>query len=81
MGYKGLFAAKFIPGRPEGVAVFFKRDTFELEETKTVHVNDRAARTLKQGEFPSASEEVVLLAALRHKISDNLLVIGENNFS
>ena len=80
MGYEGLFAPKCLPGRPEGVAMFFKRVKFELEETKPVYVNEMAARTFKQGDFPKC-EEVVLLAALRHKISNNLLVIGEDTFT
>ena len=78
MGYQGL-APNCIPAPPESVAMFLRRDKFELEETKTYKVADLAARTFKQGEFPNCTE-VVLLAALRHKISDNLLVIGENQF-
>ena len=78
MGYQGL-APNCMQAPPESVAMFFRRDKFELEETKTFKVADLAARTFKQGEFPNCTE-VVLLAALRHKISDNLLVIGENQF-
>lgn len=77
MGYQAL-APNFMAAPPESVAMFFKRDKFELEETKTFLVNELAARMLKPGEFPNCPE-VVLLAALRHKISDNLLVIGEKN--
>lgn len=77
MGYKGLFASKRIP---EGVALFFRSDMFEMKETKTVYVDDQAACVFnKHDEFPSLSE-VVLLTALKHKSSSNLLVIGEDNF-
>lgn len=51
-----------------------------MKETKTVYVDDQAACVFnKQEEFPSLSE-VVLLTALKHKSSSNLLVIGEDNF-
>ena len=77
MGYKGLFASKRIP---EGVALFFRSDMFEMKETKTVYVDDQAACVFsKHEEFPSLSE-VVLLTALKHKSSSNLLVIGEDDF-
>lgn len=66
-------------GIPEGVAVFFKKDKFHLEETKTFHLNDLVTCTFKQTVLPKA-KEVVLLAALRHKISNNLLVVGKNVF-
>lgn len=79
IGYHGLFAPKCIPGRPEGVAIFFKRDKFKMEESNACHVKEHAARTFKQGEFPECSDVVVVLAALRHKISNSLLVIGENS--
>ncbi|KAL9959572.1 hypothetical protein ACROYT_G032903 [Oculina patagonica] len=72
--YEGLFAQKCM-GTPEGVAVFFKQAKFHLEETKTVHLNDLVACTFKQTVLPK-DKQVVLLAALRHKISNNLLVVG-----
>lgn len=75
MGYKGLFASKRIP---EGVALFFRSDMFEMKETKTVYVDDQAACVFnKHEEFPSLS---VVVPALKHKSSSNLLVIGEDNF-
>lgn len=66
-------------GTPEGVAVFFKQDKFHLEETKTFHLNDLVECTFKQSEIPK-DKQVVLLAALRHKISNNLPVVGKNGF-
>ena len=74
LGYDGLFAEKCM-GEPEGVALFFKSDKFHLEEMKSFHLNDLAAHTFKQTEIPKFTE-VVLLATLRHKITNNLLVVG-----
>lgn len=76
MGYQGMFAPKCKPGQPEGLAMFYKRDKFVLEETKTVHLNEQVPPSLKQSDA-----EIGLLAALKHTISDNLLVIGENTYS
>lgn len=56
--------------------MFYKRDKFVLEETKTVHLNEQVPPSLKQSDA-----EIGLLAALKHTISDNLLVIGENTYS
>lgn len=78
MGYDGRFAEKCM-GEPEGVALFFKRDKFHLEGTKTFHLNDLVARSFKHTEIPKFAE-VVLLATLRHKISNNLLVVGKRFF-
>ena len=78
-GYNGLFAPRCMPGRPDGVAIFFKQAKFEVEETKTCYVKEQAAQAFKHGEFPECSDVVVVLAALRHKISNSLLVIGENS--
>ena len=64
-------------GIPEGVALFFKRDKFHLEETKTFHLKDLAVHCFKQTATPKM-REVALLAALRHKISNNLLVVGKS---
>ena len=75
MGYDGYFAERCL-GEPEGVALFFKSDKFHLEETKSFHLNDLAARSFKQTEIPKFAE-VVLLATLRHKTSNNLLVVGK----
>ncbi|KAJ7331264.1 hypothetical protein OS493_020049 [Desmophyllum pertusum] len=74
LDYEGLFAQKSM-GIPEGVALFFKRDKFHLEETKTFHLKDLAVHCFKQTATPKM-REVALLAALRHKISNNLLVVG-----
>ena len=63
-------------GEPEGVALFFKREKFHLEEIKSLHLNDLAAHSFKQTEIPKFAE-VVLLATLRHKPSNNLLVVGK----
>lgn len=53
---------------------------FEMKETKTVYVDDQAACVFnKHEEFPRLSE-VVLLAVLKHKSSNNFIVIGEDNF-
>lgn len=78
LGYEGLFAQKCLE-IPEGVAVFFKQDKFHLEETKSFHLNDLAAWNFKQTPLPKV-KEVLLLAALRHKISNNLLVVGKDFF-
>lgn len=74
MGYDGHFAEKCM-GEPEGVALFFRREKFLLEEIKSLHLNDLAAHSFKQTEIPKFAE-VVLLATLRHKTSNNLLVVG-----
>lgn len=73
LGYEGLFAEKCM-GIPEGEALFFKKNKFHLQETKTVHLNDMAECTFKQAEIPQFWE-VVLLATLRHKLSNSLLVL------
>ena len=75
LGYDGHFAEKCM-GKPEGVALFFKTDKFHLEETKSFHLNDLAALSFKQTEIPKFAE-VVLLSTLRHKISNNLLLVGK----
>jgi len=80
-GYNGLFAPRCMPGRPDGVAIFFKQAKFEVEETKTCYVKEQAAQAFKHGEFPECSDVVVVLAALRHKISNSLLVIGTTHIS
>jgi len=74
LGYDGHFAERCM-GEPEGVALFFKRDKFHLEGMNSFHLNDLAARSFKQTEIPKFAE-VVLLATLRHKTSNNLLVMG-----
>lgn len=74
LGYDGHFAEKCM-GEPEGVALFFRREKFHLEEIKSFHLNDLAAHSFKQTEIPKFAE-VVLLATLRHKTSNNLLVVG-----
>ena len=63
-------------GEPEGVALFFKREKFHLEEIKSLHLNDLVAHSFKQTEIPKFAE-VVLLSTLRHKTSNNLLVVGK----
>lgn len=74
MGYDGHFAEKW--GEPEGVALFFRSEKFHLEEIKSFHLNDLATHSFKQNEIPNFAE-VVLLATLRHKTSNNLLVVGK----
>ena len=75
MGYDGHFAERFM-GEPEGVALFYNRDKFHLEETKSFHLNDLVAHSFKQTEIPKFAE-VVLLTSLRHQTSNNLLVVGK----
>lgn len=79
LGYDGHFAEKCM-GEPEGVALFFKREKFHLEEIKSFHLNDLAAHSFKQTEIPKFAE-VVLLATLRHKTSNNLLVVGTTHIA
>lgn len=73
LGYEGLFAKKCM-GIPEGEALFFKKNKFYLQETKTVYLNDMAECTFQHTEIP-LFWEVALLATLRHKLSDSLLVL------
>ena len=73
LGYEGLFAKKCM-GIPEGEALFFKKNKFYLQETKTVYLNDMAECTFQHTEIP-LFWEVALLASLRHKLSDSLLVL------
>ena len=61
-------------GIPEGVALFYKQDMFQLKETKTFHMNDLAECTFKQTEIPQF-KEVALFAALRHKLSNSILAL------
>ena len=75
MGYDGHFAEKCM-GEPEGVALFFRKEKFHLEEMKSFHLNDLAAHSFKQTEIPKFPE-VVLLGTLRHKSTNNLLVVGK----
>lgn len=75
LGYEGLFA-ECCMGIPEGAALFFKQDKFQLRETKSFHFNDLALHCFKQTQLPPICE-VVLLAALRHKLSNAVLAVGK----
>ena len=78
LGYKGMFAQKSqCTGRKVGVALFFKQDKFELEESKTLVINEIAAGVFTEVESNKFGE-VLILAALRHKNSNTMLLTGEN---
>ncbi|KAJ7376379.1 hypothetical protein OS493_034900 [Desmophyllum pertusum] len=74
LGYKGMFAQKSqCTGRKVGVALFFKQDKFELEESKTLVINEIAAGVFTEVESNKFGE-VLILAALRHKNSNTMLL-------
>ena len=76
LGYEGLFAKKSEhTGREEGVALFFKQDKFDLEESKTLVVDEIAADILAEAQSNKFGE-VLLLAALRHKDSNTVVLTG-----
>ena len=77
LGYKGLFMHKSpCTGRQEGVALFFKKDKFELEQSKTLVINDIASDASLEAECQKFGE-VVIFAAVRHKITNVVLVTGK----
>ena len=77
LGYQGLFVQKApCTGRQEGVALFYKRDKFDLKEARTLVINDIAADVLAQTEWKEFGE-VLILAALQHRTSGVVLVIGK----
>lgn len=75
LGYEGLFAQKsrFV----EGVALFFKKDKFDLEESKTPVINEIAKDIFKVAESNKFGEALIL-AALRHKESNTMMLTGTN---
>ena len=76
LGYEGLFAKKSQhTGRQEGVALFFKQDKFDLGESKTLLINEIALDILTDAESQKFGE-VLLLAALRHKNSNTMVLTG-----
>ena len=74
LGYEALYVESF--DRPEGVALAFKRDKFQLAKNSKVVMNDLAQRTFKQCDLP-LFDSAFLLAGLRHTVTNNLLVIGK----
>ena len=76
LGYEGLFTKKsHHTGRQEGVALFFKQDKFDLEESKTLFIDEIATDILAEAE-PKTFGEVFILAALRHKNSNTVVLTG-----
>lgn len=74
LGYEGLFAKKaHYTSRQEGVALFFKQDKFKLEESKTLFIDEIATDILADAE-PKTFGEVLILAALRHKNSNTVVL-------
>lgn len=71
LGYDGLFAKK----SQEGVALFFKQDKFDLEESKTLVIDEIVADILAEAQSNKFGE-VLLLAALRHKNSNTMVLTG-----
>ena len=81
LGYKGLFVQKArCTGLQEGVALFYKWDRFDLKEARKLVLSDIAAGILAQTECKEFGEAVIL-AALLHKNSGVVLVIGKTPFS
>ena len=78
LGYKGLFMQKSpCTGRQEGVALFFKKDKFELEQSKTLVINDIASDASLEAECQKFGE-VAIFAAVRHKMSDHNRISPSN---
>ena len=78
LGYEALFAKKsHHTGRQEGVALFFKQDKFDLEESKKLFIDEIATDILAEAE-PKTFGEVLILAALRHKNSNTMVLTGTN---
>lgn len=76
LGYEGLFAKKSQhTGRQEGVALFFKQNKFDFEESKTIVIDEIAADVLVKAESNKFGE-VLILAALKHKNSSNMVLTG-----
>lgn len=76
LGYEGLFAKKaHYTSRQEDVALFFKQDKFKLEESKTLFIDEIATDILADAE-PKTFGEVLILAALRHKNSNTVVLTG-----
>lgn len=76
LGYEGLFVKKSQhTGRQEGVALFYKQDKFDLEESKTLVIDEIATDILAEAESNKFGE-VLLLAALRHKNSGTMVLTG-----
>ena len=76
LGYEGLFTKKsHHTGRREGVALFFKQDKFDLEESKKLFIDEIATDILAEAE-PKTFGEVLILAALRHKNSNTVMLTG-----
>ena len=73
LGYEGLFAQK--TRFKEGVALFFKKEKFDLEESKTLVIDEIAADIWKVAESNKFGE-TLLLAALRHKDSNTVVLTG-----
>lgn len=74
LGYEGLFVQKCpSTGRQEGVALFSKKEKFELEQSKTLVINEVASVTSIEAECQQFGE-VVILAALRHKSTNVVLL-------
>jgi len=74
LGYEGLFVKKSQhTGRQEGVALFYKQDKFDLEESKTLVIDEIATDILAEAESNKFGE-VLLLAALRHKNSGTMVL-------
>ena len=73
LGYESFFAEKWIP---EGVALAFRHDKFQLEQTETLYFKDLAEFNFKQQNVLEVNE-VLLVAVLRHKISKHVLLIGK----
>ena len=77
LGYKGMFVQKSpCTGRQEGVALFFKQAKFEHEQSKTLVINDITANAFMEAGSQKFGE-VLILAALRHKSTNVLLLTGE----
>ena len=75
LGYEGLFAQK--SRFEEGVALFFKKNKFDLEESKALVLDEIATDVFKVVESDKFGEALIL-AALRHKDSNTVVLTGSN---
>lgn len=73
LGYDGLLAQK--SRFKEGVALFFKKNKFDLQESKALVLDEIATDVFKVAESDKFGEALIL-AALRHDDSNTMVLTG-----
>jgi mRNA deadenylase 3'-5' endonuclease subunit Ccr4 len=79
LGYEGNFA---LQSDKEGIASFFKTEVFELVMKKEISINDMMQEGCRENGQEALISHLkicnkVLMMALRHKSSNQLLIIGK----